>query len=91
MSTFHLDHPVTQRLAVIVGIGAFIVVVFGASYSSMWDLWQTSDHQHGLLVFPISMFLIWRLRYRLVDVPLTPSAMGLLLIVPLALAWFIAR
>ena len=91
MSAFYPHHPLLQRLSLIAGIAAFVILVFGASYSSMWDLWQTSDHRHGLLVFPISMFLIWRLRRQLIDVALAPDSIGLLFVVPLTVAWLISR
>ena len=91
MLSIRAQGPETQRLALVVGIAAFVVVTFWASYASMWELWQTSDHRHGLLVIPISAFLIWRLRYQLVDLPVAPDARGLLLVVPLAIAWLVAR
>lgn len=86
-----VHHPVTNRLALIVGITAFVIVVYWASLASMWDLWQTSDHRHGLLVFPISAYLIWQLRYHLGDIPVKIDPRGLLLIMPLALVWIVAR
>lgn len=57
----------------------------------MWDLWQTSDHRHGLLVFPISAFLIWQKRHELVDVPVIAEPRGLLLVIAVALLWLLAR
>ncbi len=67
------------------------MVTFGVQLRVHVGLWQTSDHRHGLLVIPISVFLIWRLRYQLVDLPVAPDARGLLLVVPLAMAWLVAR
>lgn len=86
-----LHHPANRILALLIGIFTFLIVVFGDSFSSMWDLWQTSDHRHGLLVFPISVFLIWQKRHELVDVPVIAEPRGLLLVVVVALMWLLAR
>jgi exosortase A len=86
-----MRHPAAHKLALLVGIFAFLIIVFGTSFESMWDLWQTSDHRHGLLVFPISAFLMWRLRHEIADMPFSTDARGLLLLVPLAMAWLLAR
>ena len=87
----HLHHPANRILALLIGIFTFLIVVFGGSFSSMWDLWQTSDHRHGLLVFPISAFLIWQKRHELVDVPVIAEPRGLLLVVVVAMMWLLAR
>lgn len=87
----HIHHPVTNRLALTIGIAAFVIVVYWASFGSMWDLWQTTDHRHGVLVFPIATFLIWRLRHDLSGIPIQIDVRGLLFIVPLAALWMVAR
>ncbi len=74
-----------------VGIFAFLIIVFGVSFSSMWDLWQTSDHRHGLLIFPISVFLIWQKRHELIDVPVVADPRGFLPVILLTLIWLLAR
>lgn len=91
MLSIHTHHPASHKLALIAGIAALVIVTFGISYVSMWHLWQTSDHRHGILVLPISAFLIWRLRHQLLDLPMAPDARGLLLVVPLAMVWLVAR
>ncbi len=91
MVLLHTHHPATQRIGLVIGIVVFVIVVFSVSYLSMWELWQTSDHRHGILVFPISIFLIWRARHHLAEIPLAPDARGLLLIVPLTIGWLGAR
>ena len=85
-----LQQPSVQRLALVAGIWLFVIVVFSRSYGSMWDLWQTSDHRHGVLVFPISMFLIWRTRHELADIPLKLQLSGAPLLVLLAACWGLA-
>lgn len=89
--TVYLRHPANRILALLIGIFTFLIIVFGDSFSSMWDLWQTTDHRHGLLVFPISAFLIWQKRHELVDVPVIAEPRGLLLVVVVAVMWLLAR
>jgi len=84
-------HPAINRLALILGIVTLVIVVYWVSFGSMWDLWQTTDHRHGILVFPISAFLVWRLRHELGVIPLHVDASGLLLILPITGLWVIAR
>jgi len=91
MISRHIHHPVTNRLVLAAGIAAFVIVVYWISFVSMWHLWQTSDHRHGLLVFPISAYLIWQLRHHLGDIPVKINPRGLLFIMPLALVWIVAR
>ncbi len=91
MITKYIHHPVTNRLALIAGIAVFVIVIFWVSFASMWDLWQTSDHRHGILVFPISAFLIWQLRHQLIGIPVHFDPRGLLLVAPLAVLWLVAR
>ncbi|MDX1517339.1 MAG: EpsI family protein [Woeseiaceae bacterium] len=91
MFAIHLRHPAIQRFALIVGIGLFVVLAFGSSFTSMWALWQTSDHRHGILVFPISAFLIWQLRHEFAEVRLHVEARGLLLVAVAAAGWILAR
>ena len=87
----HLQHPAIRKLALLIGIFAFLILVFGGSFSSMWDLWQTSDHRHGLLVFPISAFLIWQKRDLLIDVPVAVDLRGFIPVTLVALIWLLAR
>lgn len=86
-----LRNPVFQALALVIGIGVFVVLTFSSSFASMWDLWQSSDHRHGILVFPISAFLIWQLRHEIADTTIGVDARGVMLLVPIAAGWIVAR
>ena len=66
---------------------AIVLVSYGSTFSSLWALWQTSDHRHGILVFPIVAFLVWRSRQELADVPLRADPRGLPLLLVLVIAW----
>ena len=55
-------------------VAVFIVVVwtFWASLSGLYDQWMNNDdYSHGLLILPISLFLIWEKRKELLS--LTPK------------------
>ena len=91
MMRFALIQPDAQRLTLIGAVAAFIVSVFVDSFGSMWYLWQNSDHSYGLLVLPISAFLIWRLRRPLKSVPIAVEGRWLLVLGPVVLGWVTAR
>ncbi len=74
-----------------VGIAAFLAFAYWESVSGMFQLWQLSTHQHGLLVVPISLFLIFRLRAETDPIALRPSLAGGLLVAALVCAWILAR
>jgi len=78
-------------LSLIVGIAAFIVVVYAKSFSAMAELWQHSDYRHGVLVFPIVGYLLWRSRAALADVDPKPCAWGVALLAVLVLFWAFGR
>ena len=73
------------------GIAAFVLIVFSSSVGSMWQLWQTSDHRHGLLVIPIAAFLVWRQRAALEAAIVRVFWPGILLVVLLVLLWVASR
>ena len=91
MDIAKLQDPVFHRLALIAGIAVFVALAFSATSASLWTMWQSSDHRHGLLVLPISAFLIWRLRHQLAETPVSVDWRGLVLVAMLAVAWVIAR
>lgn len=86
-----MQDPATACMALTFGVAAFVIVVFWTSFGSMWALWQTTDHRLGLLVFPISAFLVWRLRYRIVGLPMRVDVRGLVLAAVIAALWVVAR
>lgn len=89
--SFSLREPSSQRLSLVFGVLIVVVAAYSESFLSMWQLWQTSDYRHGLLVLPISAFLIWRLRGRLAEVPMAVDWRGLLVVTPLVAAWGLSR
>jgi len=68
-----------------------LFVFFNSTFYSMIDIWLRSEtFAHGFLIFPISLWLIWRNQ----DVirPLTPKSlpMASLLFLPVGIVWLLA-
>jgi exosortase A len=72
--------------AVVVALAA-LIALFSDTVWSMVDKWLTQgDYGHGILIVPVSVFLIWRRRTILAAVAPRPELWGL---VPLAAAAFL--
>ena len=73
------------------GFGALVGIYFD-TVLDLWDGWgRTGTFAHGYIIFPVSAWLVWRLRHRLA--PLTPQPQPLAL-VPLAgcgLCWLVGH
>ena len=71
-----------------VGVALWIVAWHVEAVSRMAGVWWRSDtYAHGLIVYPVSIWLIWRKRALLRALPVAPCFWAL---VPIALAAFIA-
>lgn len=67
------------------------LLCFWPTLHSMVEIWQRSDtYAHGFLIFPISLFLIWRKRTQLAVTGLNSSNLALLPLLLLILGWFFA-
>ena len=86
-----VNSPAINRLAFLAGIAVLVVMAYSQSFASMWALWQTSDHLHGVLVLPIVAFLVWRLRWEIAEQAIKVDARGLPVLVIAAAAWAVAR
>ena len=78
-------------LFLIAGVSGLVALIYSRSFSTMAELWQQSSHQHGLLVFPIAAYLLWRSRQGLKDIQPEPWAWGVGLLLVLVLAWLLSR
>jgi exosortase A len=87
----YVDRRELTALLMIAVLAALVVLLYADSFASMTAVWQSSDYRHGLLVFPVSACLLWRIRKPLAATELRPCAGGLLLLVPGVLLWSIAR
>lgn len=71
-----------------------LVVLFAAysqTLAGMIAIWSRSEtFAHGFLIFPISLFLIWRRRDVLAATPMAPDWRALLLLPMLGVCWLLA-
>ena len=77
--------------ALTAGVLLILVGAFWPTFHSMVEIWDRSEtFAHGYLVIPISLWLIWRQRAELAQVPLRPDARGLLLLAAAGAGWLLA-
>lgn len=82
------------RLALILLCAALALTfaVYSASAASAVDLWwNRSSYNHGFLIIPISLYLVWDKREALAAMTPRPWAPGLLVILMFSLAWTLSR
>lgn len=69
-----------------------LVWIFRETATSLIALWQSSEtYTHGFIIFPISLYLIWRERASLAAITPRPDTWPLLALAVLSLCWMIAR
>ncbi|WP_052748944.1 exosortase A [Arsukibacterium ikkense] len=67
------------------------LLAFADTLHSMLTIWLRSDtYAHGVLILPISLFLIWRKRQHIRQTPLSPGYLALPLLFGLVLTWYFA-
>ena len=67
------------------------LLVFRETALSVADIWQRSEtFAHGFLILPISLWLVWRERAALQQLPLQPCWPALLLLAACGAAWLLA-
>ena len=59
-----------------------IIVCFNLAYFPVWKrlltFWiESEDYSHGFLILPISLYILWRKRYTLEQIPKKPSPWGI--------------
>lgn len=91
-----LDSAATARFRQIAlaGLVAFAIVtaVFyptAAAVASIW--WRSETFAHGLVVLPISLWLLWGMRKQLAAIPLRPSWLPLIPLMLSGFAWLIGE
>lgn len=90
-----LPHAVARRwrLPGLLTVGVLLGVfgLFWPTFLSMAEIWERSEtFAHGYLVFPISLWLIWRQRRELAQLTPRQDARGLLLLGGAGAAWLLA-
>ncbi len=79
----------------LIGLGAGLVVLFAVYWQTFYSMahiwWRSETFAHGFLIFPISLFLIWRRRRRLLQLAPRPNLHGLWMLGGLGLGWLAAQ
>ncbi len=73
------------------GILLLLAAGFWPTLHSMIEIWDRSEtYTHGYLIFPISAWLIWRMRAELARIRPHPDLRGLILLAAAGAAWLLA-
>lgn len=79
----------------LIALGALILgqgfVFFDAWRSMIGQWWASETFTHGFLVGPISLFLIWRQREMLRQIPASPSVIGIALLAICGFGWLLGE
>lgn len=68
------------------------VAIFPATWRSMAQLWwDDPTYAHGMIIAPLSMYLVWRMRAALDAVPLRPDWRAIVVLLPLGAAWLVGE
>ena len=55
-----------------------LAVGFSGTFQSLWRAWRENpNYSHGVLILPISAFLVWRMRKEIAATPTAPSWWGI--------------
>jgi exosortase A len=77
--------------ATTIGVLLILAGLFWPTFHSMVEIWERSDtFTHGYLIFPISIWLIWRQRDQLARVEPRPDLRGLILVAVAGAGWLLA-
>ncbi|MEM7254251.1 MAG: exosortase A [Pseudomonadota bacterium] len=80
----------THIIAIVIGL-AILVGLFWSTYASMVAIWERSEtFAHGYLIFPIALFLVWRIRKRLALAQPTIDYRALVVLLGLGVGWTLA-
>lgn len=78
-------------MLLVAALAGLVLLLYWDSFVSMARIWQFSNYRHGAVVFPVSAFLLWRLRSPLSKIELRPCAWGIFLLLGLVLLWLVGR
>jgi len=77
--------------AATIGVLLMLFGVFWPTFHSMVEVWDRSEtFTHGYLIFPISAWLLWRMRDELAQIQPRPDLRGLILLAVAGAGWLLA-
>ncbi|MGV8989869.1 MAG: exosortase A [Thiobacillus sp.] len=78
--------------ALTLGALSVLFILFWSTFYSMAEVWERSEtFAHGYLIFPITIWLIWRKRHTLANIPPHPDLRGLVLMGLAGAGWLLAN
>ncbi|MEX2123363.1 MAG: exosortase A [Woeseia sp.] len=88
-----MQTPLREYRTVLIAclIMVLVAIVYWQSYSRMIGMWSLSTYQHGWLVYPIGLFILWRKRHALASGRLQGSWTGVSLTGLVVLIWMVVR
>lgn len=80
------------RLWLLLGIFVGAVLLFGRTASGIVSIWHRSNtFGHGYVIVPIAMWLVWRRRASLAQVPVRPAPLWIAALAVLGAGWLLGR
>jgi exosortase A len=73
------------------GVAALVALVYADTFVSLAAGWSYQDYSHGMLVFPISAYLVWRLQSSLGSLDLRPWPWGIAVMFALVMIWLLSN
>ena len=84
--------PASRVVLAIISLLVIWLFSFSETLLSMVAIWQRSEtFAHGYLIFPISIYLIWRRRFLLLSAELKPSLLPMIAVLACNFAWLAAQ
>ena len=92
INKLHLSSPARSFAFTLLVFLVVWLLCFAETLWSMVTIWLRSDtYAHGILIFPISLYLIWRKRHHIAASSLTPGFMALPVLFGLVIVWYFAN
>ena len=77
-------------LAWVVGVLVAVLAVYWRTTLSTVDVWSNSTtYSHGFLILPVFLWLVWKRRFALSQLPIRPYWVGLLGLAAMGLVWLV--
>ena len=85
-------HPANNRpLLLVVAVCLLVPALFADTTLAMAKVWLSNEtYTHGFVILPLSLWLVWQNRARIVDLPLRADFRALWLILPCLAGWLLA-
>jgi hypothetical protein len=68
---------------------AVIIFFYWSTLGAMAPQWHSSTYSHGYVIFPASLFIIWKRRNTLGALTSTPSIWAILLLILATFGWLL--